>query len=199
MFNLRLPFSSNGVRAETDKLLQRLEELQEALRLSHKECDTQKLVAVSLGSKLEANHKELEDVKTALKRSQDEAELTLLQLQQVQEELERYFLTSLKQEDLAVQLQTKDQILKTAEARAADITKQHLKCSQELEIVNKRMKETQEEAELTLLQLNQVQEELEHYFLRSRAGDELTQAHTHEQARAMNLLGRMIRLQATDL
>ncbi|MEA5400728.1 hypothetical protein VB734_11835, partial [Synechococcus sp. BA-124 BA4] len=183
-----------------------------------------------------------------LKVSQEEADLTILQLHQVQEELERYFLRSREQEDLTAQLQTKDQALQTAEAkateltkqlqrvnqefyslqqrldqlsksqndltaqlqikdqalqaaeaRAADITKQHQKRSQELEIANMNMKETQEEAELTLVQLHQVQEELEHYFLRSRAGDELTQAQAHEHARAMNLLGRMIRLQATGL
>jgi hypothetical protein len=56
--------------------------------------------------------------------------------------------------------------------------------------------EVQEENQATLQQLHQVQEELEHYFLRASAGDKLCQAQAQENTRAMGLLGRMIRLQA---
>ena len=49
-----------------------------------------------------------------------------------------------------------------------------------------------EEAELTLLQLHQVQEELEHYFLRSRDGDQLVEAQQHQLTRAQTLMGRLL-------
>ena len=104
----------------------------------------------------------------------------------------------LKQQ-LAAQLRSKDQALQAASASNSDLSNQLQERSQELETANKKLTEAQGEAELTLLRLNQVQEELEKYFLRSRAGDELSQAQALENARAMGLLGRMIRLQAPGL
>ncbi|MCP9901328.1 hypothetical protein KBZ09_11970, partial [Cyanobium sp. Cruz CV11-17] len=89
--------------------------------------------------------------------------------------------------------------LQAASASNSDLSNQLQERSQELETANKKLTEAQGEAELTLLRLNQVQEELEKYFLRSRAGDELSQAQALENARAMGLLGRMIRLQAPGL
>ena len=41
-------------------------------------------------------------------------------------------------------------------------------------------KEAREEAELTLLQLHQVQEELEHYFLDSQSKEELLQQYNQQ-------------------
>ena len=52
--------------------------------------------------------------------------------------------------------------------------------------------EVREEAELTLLQLHQVQEELEHYFLYSEAGDQLAEAQQHQLSRAQTLMGRLL-------
>ena len=54
------------------------------------------------------------------------------------------------------------------------------------------LKDAREEAELTLLQLHQVQEELEYYFLRSRDGEELAAAQQYQLSRAQTLMGRLL-------
>ena len=59
---------------------------------------------------------------------------------------------------------------------------------QEREENNKARKEEQEEAHLTLLQLHQVQDELEHYFVLSRQQSELLEANEELQARFTALL-----------
>jgi hypothetical protein len=79
-----------------------------------------------------------------LSESKEEAELTLLQLQQVQEELEKYFLDSRDKANLQNECDT---LLAERDTLATQLN------------------ESKEEAELTILQLHQVQEELEHYFL----------------------------------
>ncbi|MEB3262368.1 MAG: hypothetical protein VKK94_05345 [Cyanobacteriota bacterium] len=62
----------------------------------------------------------------------------------------------------------------------------------EHQTLTSKEKEASEEAELTLLQLHQVQEELEHYFLRSRAADELAQAQAQQLQRAQAVLARLL-------
>ena len=49
-------------------------------------------------------------------------------------------------------------------------------------------------AELTQLQLHQVQKELEQYFLHSRSSDQLVAAQAEQNGRAFSLLGRMLQL-----
>ena len=135
-----------------------------------------------------------------LKRLQDDLAQSKAQLDAFASEKDSAIQTAddLKQQ-LAAQLRSKDQALQAASASNSDLSNQLQERSQELETANKKLTEAQGEAELTLLRLNQVQEELEKYFLRSRAGDELSQAQALENARAMGLLGRMIRLQAPGL
>ena len=58
--------------------------------------------------------------------------------------------------------------------------------------LSSKLKQSQEEAELTLMQLHQVQEELEHYFLRSRSQDELLRKHTEQQRRAEKLIASLL-------
>ena len=53
-------------------------------------------------------------------------------------------------------------------------------------------KDSSEENEVILLQLHQVQEELEHYFLRSRDEDELAAAQQNQLSRAQTLMGRLL-------
>jgi chromosome segregation ATPase len=191
-----------------------------------------------------------------LVEAQGESQSTLLQLHQVQEELETYFLTNREQDeqlqtlerqltqlrreqaatsqardaalkasaDLKDQLAAQREAFHLAQAKGeqqaghlqvleADVarwktnaetasqqhtaaTQQVIDLEQQLATQAKTLVEAQEESQSTLLQLHQVQEELEHYFLRARAGDELCQAQAQENTRAMGLLGRMIRLQA---
>ena len=59
---------------------------------------------------------------------------------------------------------------------------------QELEKARKEILEARHQSELVLLQLGQVQEELEHYFLLSRHQSELLKANEDLQARFALLL-----------
>ena len=97
------------------------------------------------------------------------------QLQQRNQELitlqQRCDQLSKSQNDLKAQLQSKDQAFQAASASTSDLGNQLQQRGEELETANKNLTEAQQESEITLLQLHQVQEELEHYFLRSRAGD----------------------------
>lgn len=58
------------------------------------------------------------------------------------------------------------------------------------------LREAREEAELTLLQLHQVQEELEHYFLLSRGQDHLLGQYGQQQLQVQNLLAQLTTLRA---
>jgi hypothetical protein len=113
---------------------------------------------------------QLEQQTHSLKGQQEENELLLLQLHQVQEELEQNFLETqkLKQETasnakaqavLTKQLQQE----KDAGAKAQAELKSQLEQHQ-----THNIKELEEENELLLLQLHQVQEELERYFLENQ-------------------------------
>jgi len=96
-----------------------------------------------------------------LQEAREEAELTLLQLHQVQEELEQQLRPQVATLEQQVQSRTNE------------------------------LQEAREEAELTLLQLHQVQEELEHYFLQSRAGSQLVEAQAEQLGRAKRLLAKL--------
>ena len=111
----------------------------------------QALHAQSWPDQLEVREDELNDAREA-------AELTLLQLHQVQEELETLSLANQEKQQL-LDAQTKE-----FETRSADGDG----LRQKLELRESELKDAREEAELTLLQLHQVQEELERYFLESQ-------------------------------
>ncbi len=113
---------------------------------------------------------ELEGLSRKLRDTEQENELLLLQLHQVQEELENYFL---KQQEAQRQL---DEMAKLASERQAQIEQvskardEQAKLAgerqAELEGLSRKLKDTEQENELLLLQLHQVQEELENYFLK---------------------------------
>ena len=118
-------------------------------------------------------------------------ELTLLQLHQLQEELESVFIADqAKQkqlEELKQQVSAKGAELE-AERKEKDAAAERVKALEaemagvkgERDAQAKEKGEAQEEAELTLLQLHQVQEELEHYFLQSRTQDDLLRQHQEQ-------------------
>jgi hypothetical protein len=136
------------------------------------------------GSQLEVTKGHKAEVESRLNKQQKEAELLLLQLHQVQEELERHFLenSKLKQEgemlnqslaEARATAQTQraalqrqfDEIKALAEANGKDeqriaVLKQQAPQNTPLEV--------QQENELLLLQLHQVQEELERYYLENQ-------------------------------
>lgn len=64
--------------------------------------------------------------------------------------------------------------------------------SAEANKAQRELKDAREEAELTLLQLHQVQEELEHYFLLSRRQQQLLDSHEQLELRSERLLADLI-------
>ena len=168
----------------------------------------------------------------------EEAELTLLQLHQVQEELEQYFFKAQEaagqvasiQEQLAAQTEELHQaqtardeqtsmvkglegemsVLKSdlaavveerasAQQRATELQEQLRAQAETLQQVQtardelmQQKQEAIEEAELTLLQLHQVQEELEHYFLNAQSAEQLATAQQDQLLRAQALMARVL-------
>jgi hypothetical protein len=93
----------------------------------------------------------------SLKETKGENELLLSQLHQVQEELERHFVENRQLAPLREEVRALRETASKAELKTVAFG--------EVEI---SLKETKEENEMLLLQLHQVQEELEHYFLQNR-------------------------------
>jgi hypothetical protein len=71
------------------------------------------------------------------------------------------------------------------------LERQAVELEQHLATRDIELREMRKEAELSLLQLHQVQEELEHYFLKARASDQLAQAQLEQLQRAQALMVRM--------
>ena len=148
----------------------------------------------------------IEALENQLSEAREEAELTLLNLHQVQEVLESYFVRLSTSEHLAAsQAEALQQAeatgqeqatrLEALEAEVLQISRERddavLGRDQLIEALENQLSEAREEAELTLLQLNQVQEELEHNFLRSLASDQLVQAQFEQLQRAQRLMFRL--------
>jgi hypothetical protein len=111
---------------------------------------------------------------TELREAREEAAITQLQLRQVQEELEHYFLAdSEKQRQL--------------EAGVHDLKE----LEQGLASRDTELRQARESAQLSIEQLHQVQEELEHYFLKARASDQLVQSQLEQLQRAQALMVRL--------
>ena len=124
------------------------------------------------------------DVQAKNKELQEEADLLLMQLHQVQEELEKHFVESkeLKQQ---VQIETRSkqeaQAKLGAEQKAsADFKKQRDTEASSKKDVQAKNKELQEEADLLLMQLHQVQEELEKHFVENKERQQEVK-HLHER------------------
>ena len=129
--------------------------------------------------------------------AREEAELTLLQLHQVQEELEHVFLADRNKQEQITALQTTNQQLEQripqVEAELEKSTNNNVVISDELAATQQQLVEAREEAELTLLQLHQVQEELEHYFLLARRQQQLLASHEQLGLRSEQLLSGLIK------
>ena len=87
---------------------------------------------------------------------------------------------------LALRLQTSPQASPPDDSQDQNGTQNELQ--EQLKAAQAETKDAREEAELTLLQLHQVQEELEHYFLLSREQNALLDGHAHQQKRVQKLL-----------
>ena len=109
----------------------------------------------------------------------EEAELTLVKLHHLQEELDNVFLADqIKQKQL-------EELEQKESAKAAESEKEK--------------EEAKEEAELALLQLNQVQEELDHYLLENKSSTELAKAQGVQLARCRRLLCELSQQEYLDL
>ncbi|NDA64009.1 MAG: hypothetical protein EBX50_18575 [Chitinophagia bacterium] len=120
-----------------------------------------------------------------LQEAREEAERTRSQLHQVQEELEQLCLADRqKQKLLDIRNQEFDDLEQQLRPQVATL-------EQQLQSRTNELQEAREEAELTLLQLHQVQEEQEHWFLQSRAGSQLVEAQAEQLGRAKRLMAKL--------
>jgi hypothetical protein len=128
-----------------------------------------------------------------LREARESAEMTLLQLhQQVQEERERHSMAEgEKQRQLEAGVRDLEELRrsKTAQVSAHELAMAELE--QGLANMDTQLREAREEAGMNMQQLHQAQEELEHYFLKARAGDQLAQAQLEQLQRAQNLMLRL--------
>ncbi len=117
---------------------------------------------------------------TAQQHAQDqqrESELILLQLHQVQEELERHYLEGQQQKEKIKVLQETEKLTSEQAKNIEQLSQDKAKLSKELAAQIKTIAakpltpvnpEMQQENDLLLLQLHQVQEELERYYLENQ-------------------------------
>ena len=95
---------------------------------------------------------------------------------------------------LALRLQTSPQASPPDDSQDQNGTQNELQ--EQLKAAQAETKDAREEAELTLLQLHQVQEELEHYFLDSRSKDELLQQYNQQTNDMKKLISEISRSKA---
>ena len=95
---------------------------------------------------------------------------------------------------LALRLQTSPQASPPDDSQDQNGTLNELQ--EQLKAAQAETKDAREEAELTLLQLHQVQEELEHYFLDSRSKDELLQQYNQQTNDMKTLISEISRSKA---
>jgi len=126
--------------------------------------------AVAKAIKLEETEKALEHTKATLSeaneklgKADDESKLTLLQVEMLQEELEGHLSES---DELKVEKQQLQQALKNLQEEQEVNNKSE-------QLAAKRIREIELELEVASLQISQVQEELEHYYLALQNSDHL--------------------------
>ena len=127
---------------------------------------------------MEKQHKTLEKL---LQDTRDDAELTLLQLHQAHEELEQLFLADQQKRQL---LDARDQELHNLRAEhhalEQELQPKVTKLEQQIHTRDKQLQDTREAADLNLLQLHQIQEELEQLFLVDRQKQQLLDSRKQE-------------------
>ncbi|HCE1501072.1 TPA: hypothetical protein NJ353_003281 [Vibrio parahaemolyticus] len=113
-------------------------------------------------SDLTTENKELTESKSSLENEKQElaseSELSLLQIHQLQEELEALQQTS----------QVKESSILTLEARTSELTATNTKLTEDKNLLESEKQTLVVENELSLLQIHQLQEELEHYYYKSQ-------------------------------
>ena len=170
---------SSGVRPSTQEKLHAWSEYNRLIRELNNNA-----------SLTEQQQRELETLKAELEQQthnnlnkqqelEQENELLLLQLHQVQEELEQHFLNNQelgeKEKQLTIDIQRKQQEIDNLKTNTFQLDANIQSKQQEIDYLKantsqlnasiQAKQELEQENELLLLQLHQVQEELEHYFL----------------------------------
>ena len=170
---------SSGVRPSTQEKLHAWSEYNRLIRELNNNA-----------SLTEQQQRELETLKAELEQQthnnlnkqqelEQENELLLLQLHQVQEELEQHFLNNQKlgekEKQLTIDIQRKQQEIDNLKTNTSQLDANIQAKQQEIDNLKantsqlnasiQAKQELEQENELLLLQLHQVQEELEHYFL----------------------------------
>ena len=127
---------------------------------------------------MEKQHKTLEKL---LQDTRDDADLTLLQLHQAHEELEQLFLADQQKRQL---VDARDQELQNLRAEhhalEQELQPKVTKLEQQIHTRDKQLQDTREAADLSLLQLHQIQEELEQLFLVDRQKQQLLDSRKQE-------------------
>ncbi|RUO71793.1 hypothetical protein [Idiomarina ramblicola] len=149
---------------QNDDIMQLIERLEAStLRLSEQAYR----VAVNVEAVLNANNETTARISSGnndLNSVKEENELLLLQLQQVQEELEKTYIDK-KSNDAANKYQQRIEELESEnQLLMQQVTNQQEPAQSDIK--PEQVKELEEENELLLLQLQQVQEELEAYFIK---------------------------------
>jgi len=145
-----------------------------------------------LQPKVNSLEQQLQNRNRELKDAREEVELTQLQLHQVQAELKHLLLVDGQKQHL-LDTRTKEllSLEENIQALQQELQPKLDNLEQQLENRNRELKEARSNAELNLLQLHQVQEELERYFLQTRAGSQLVEAQTQQLSRAKLLMAKL--------
>ena len=140
-------------------------------------------------SKLEEQLKTREQ---QLRDSHDDAELTRHQMRQVQKEMGQLLLADRQKQQL---LENRNQELQSLQGDHQALQQQQQSreadLEQQLQSRDRDLRDVRAHSDLTRLQLHQVQEELERYFLQTRAGSQLVEAQKDQLNRAKRLISKL--------
>ena len=125
--------------------------------------------------------------------AKEKIELTLLQLHQTEEELESIFLATKANKNELEELKQKLSAKTSELEKECSTAAQRYEALQgERDIQAKEKAEAIAETQLTLLQLHQVQEELENYFMQTRHAEQIVVAQQDQLMRAQALITRLL-------
>jgi len=145
-----------------------------------------------LQPKVDNLEEQLQTREKQLQETREDAEFTMLQLQQVQEELERLVLADRQNQQLLdIRNHELHGLQANIQAMQQELQPKVDNLEEQLQTREKQLQDTREDAELTMLQLQQVQEELKRYFLQACAGSQLMEAQTDQLQRAKRILAKV--------
>ena len=187
---------------QDDKAKQlRIKDLKNLTENSEKQLDEARSQFQASQAQLKAAEDQFQASQAQCVQYSEEAELILLQLHAAQEELEKIFLQDQskqsqineleeKLEKISLQDKSKQSRIKDLKEKIETYKDKSDRAESEMKSAKNKQSQSSKEAELMLLQLQQVQEELEHYFLLSKEQASLLDAHADQQKRFEKLLNK---------